>query len=166
MVRETHFRCWTAEHEGSRPPSLGSFHCPWNTDIPGLTLGMLQAFELAKQEEGSETCTQDPGMKGRRKKRRMVKILLLSQTRTIDTKLVHSTLKSQVVSSHAVCKTQKSIRKQNSENHWLQIHTVWFVKWLQDKDFRPFSSIPLLFAKWWACACNDGSAELLRIAYS
>lgn len=128
VVRETHFRYRTAEHEGSRPPSLGSFRCPWNTDIPGLTLEMLQAFELAKQEEGLEICAHDPGMKGRRKKRRKVKILLLSQTRTIDTKLVHSTLKFQVVSSHAVCKTQKSIRKQNSENHQLQIHTVWFVK--------------------------------------
>lgn len=69
---------------------------------------MLQAFEMAKQEEGSETSAHNAGMKGRRKKRRKVKILLLSQTRTIDSKLLHSTLKSRVVSSQAVCKTQKS----------------------------------------------------------
>ena len=72
---------------------------------------MLQAFELAKQEEGSETRAPDPGMKGRRNRRIKVKILLVSQTRTIDTKLLHSTLKSRVITSHAVYKTQKSINQ-------------------------------------------------------
>lgn len=102
-------------------PHPWSFHRPWDTDIPCLTLEMLQEFEMAKQEEGSETSAHDAGMKGRRKKRRKVKILLLSQTRTIDSKLLHSTFEIPLLVHRQCAKLRKApIRR-------LQIHTVWFV---------------------------------------